>query len=213
YSELTNVCGWVKDNAGMGSLDRNQHELVLVFKNGTRPHRNNVQLGQFGRNRTNVWQYPSTSHFGRRGEEGDLLAGHPTPKPVALVADALLDCSARGALVLDPFLGSGSTLIAAERVGRRCKLTKRQIIAKRLVNRAVEGDLKSVPLLLNETRLHENLPGPGAAEEVFGGPEQQPVIDSIVQRIRAAAAATSAPAPEPEVSTDEAGEDDYAGQR
>ena len=105
-----------------------------------------------------------------------------------------------------------ATVLVTEN-GRRRKLTKRQIIAKRLVNRAVEGDLKPVPLLLNETRLHENLPGPGAAEEVFGGPEQQPVIDSIVQRIRAAAAATSAPAPEPEVSTDEAGEDDYAGQR
>jgi DNA modification methylase len=121
YSELKNLCVWVKDNAGMGSLYRSQHELVLAFKNGTRPHRNNVQLGQFGRNRTNVWRYPSTSHFGQRGEEGDLLAGHPTPKPVALVADALLDCSARGAFVLDPFLGSGSTLIAAERVGRSCR--------------------------------------------------------------------------------------------
>jgi DNA modification methylase len=120
YSELKNLCVWVKDNAGMGSLYRSQHELIFVFKNGAGRHRNNVQLGQFGRNRTNVWHYPATSHFGRRGEEGDLLAGHPTPKPVALVADALLDCSARGALVLDPFLGSGSTLIAAERVGRIC---------------------------------------------------------------------------------------------
>jgi DNA modification methylase len=105
----------------MGSLYRSQHELILVFKSGNRPHCNNVQLGQFGRNRSNVWHYPATSHFGRRGEEGDLLAGHPTPKPVALVADALLDCSARGGLVLDPFLGSGSTLIAAERVGRICR--------------------------------------------------------------------------------------------
>jgi DNA modification methylase len=121
YSELKNLCVWVKDNAGMGSLYRSQHELVFVFKRGTGRHRNNVQLGQFGRNRTNVWQYPSTSHFGRRGEEGDLLARHPTPKPVALIADALLDCSTRGALVLDPFLGSGSTLIAAERVGRNCR--------------------------------------------------------------------------------------------
>jgi DNA modification methylase len=105
----------------MGSLYRSQHELILVFKNGTRPHRNNVQLGQFGRNRSNVWQYPSNSRFGRRGEEGDLLAQHPTPKPVALIADALLDCTARSAVVLDPFLGSGSTLIAAERVGRTCR--------------------------------------------------------------------------------------------
>ena len=121
YSELKNLCVWVKDNAGMGSLYRSQHELVFVLKNGTRAHRNNVQLGQFGRNRTNVWHYPATSHFGRRGEEGDLIAQHPTPKPVALVADALLDCSARGTLILDPFLGSGSTLIAAERVGRVCR--------------------------------------------------------------------------------------------
>jgi DNA modification methylase len=119
--ELKNLCAWVKDNAGMGSLYRSQHELVLVFKSGTGPHRNNVQLGQYGRNRTNVWHYPSVSNFGRRGEEGNLLALHPTVKPVALVADAIMDCSARGDLVLDPFLGSGSTLIAAERVGRICR--------------------------------------------------------------------------------------------
>jgi DNA modification methylase len=118
YLELKNLCAWVKDNAGMGSLYRSQHELVLVFKSGAAPHRNNVQLGQYGRNRTNVWHYPSVSNFGRRGEEGNLLFLHPTVKPVALVADAIMDCSARGDIVLDPFLGSGSTLIAAERVGR-----------------------------------------------------------------------------------------------
>jgi DNA modification methylase len=118
YLELKNLCAWVKDNAGMGSLYRSQHELVLVFKSGAAPHRNNVQLGQYGRNRTNVWHYSSVSNFGRRGEEGNLLSLHPTVKPVALVADAIMDCSARGDIVLDPFLGSGSTLIAAERVGR-----------------------------------------------------------------------------------------------
>ena len=120
YSELKNLCAWVKDNAGMGSLYRSQHELVLVFKSGAAPHRNNVQLGQYGRNRTNVWQYPTINNFGRRGDEGNLLTLHPTVKPVALVADAIMDCSARGDIVLDPFLGSGSTLIAAERVGRVC---------------------------------------------------------------------------------------------
>ncbi len=120
YSEFKNLCVWVKDNAGMGSLYRSQHELIFVFKNGRAPHRNNVELGRHGRNRTNVWQYPSLSNFGRRGEEGNLAALHPTVKPVALIADALLDCSARGDLVLDPFLGSGSTVIAAERVGRSC---------------------------------------------------------------------------------------------
>lgn len=91
-----------------------------MFKAGKAPHRNNVQLGRFGRNRTNVWQYPGANTLSRTGEEGDLLAMHPTVKPVALVADALLDASARGEIVLDSFLGSGSTLLAAERVGRVC---------------------------------------------------------------------------------------------
>jgi DNA modification methylase len=104
----------------MGSLYRSQHELVFVFKHGRNGHRNNVQLGQFGRNRTNVWQYPGANSFARCGEEGNLLALHPTVKPVAMVADAILDCSGRGDLVLDAFLGSGTTLIAAERTGRRC---------------------------------------------------------------------------------------------
>jgi DNA modification methylase len=120
YSELKNLCVWVKDNAGMGSLYRSQHELVFVFKHGRNGHRNNVQLGQYGRNRSNVWHYPGANSFSRRGEEGNLLALHPTVKPVAMVADAILDCSARGDIVLDAFLGSGTTLIAAERTGRRC---------------------------------------------------------------------------------------------
>jgi hypothetical protein len=120
YTELKNLCVWVKDNAGMGSLYRSQHELVLLFKHGRGPHRNNVQLGQYGRNRSNVWRYPCARSFSRSGEEGNLLALHPTVKPVALVADAILDCSARGDNVLDGFLGSGTTVIAAERTGRRC---------------------------------------------------------------------------------------------
>ena len=120
YSELKNLCVWVKDNGGMGSLYRSRHELVLVFKHGRDGHRNNVQLGKYGRNRSNVWHYPGANSFARRGEEGDLLALHPTVKPVSLVADAILDCSARGDIVLDSFLGSGTTVIAAERTGRRC---------------------------------------------------------------------------------------------
>lgn len=118
YAELKNLCVWAKSNAGMGSLYRSQHELVFVYKHGRAPHRNNVQLGSFGRHRSNLWTYPGMTSFGRSGEEGDLLALHPTVKPVALVADAMLDASARGDLVLDPFLGSGTTLTAAERVGR-----------------------------------------------------------------------------------------------
>jgi DNA modification methylase len=120
YGELKNVCVWAKDSAGMGSLYRSQHELVFVFKHGRERHRNNVQLGQYGRNRSNVWHYPGVNSFARTGEEGNLLALHPTVKPVALVADAIMDCTARGDVVLDAFLGSGTTVIAAERVGRRC---------------------------------------------------------------------------------------------
>lgn len=120
YGELKNVCVWVKDNAGMGALYRSQHELVFVFKHGSGAHRNNVQLGQHGRNRSNVWHYPGVNSFGRATEEGNLLALHPTVKPVALVGDAILDCTERDDIVLDAFLGSGTTLIAAERTGRRC---------------------------------------------------------------------------------------------
>jgi DNA modification methylase len=120
YCELENLCVWVKDNGGMGSLYRSRHELVFVFKSGRHGHRNNVQLGRFGRNRTNVWHYPGINSFSRCSEEGNLLALHPTVKPVALVADAILDCSARGDIVLDSFLGSGTSIIAAERTGRRC---------------------------------------------------------------------------------------------
>jgi len=120
YGELKNLCIWVKDNGGMGSLYRSQHELVFVHKNGHALQPNNVQLGRFGRNRNNVWHYPGVNSFARCGEEGNLLALHPTVKPVAMVADAILDCSARGDIVLDGFLGSGTTVIAAERTGRRC---------------------------------------------------------------------------------------------
>lgn len=120
YADLKNLCVWAKDNAGMGSLYRSQHELVLVFKHGKGAHQNHVQLGQHGRHRSNVWRYPGVNSFGRATEEGNLLALHPTVKPVALVADAILDASKRGEIVLDSFLGSGTTLMAAERVGRAC---------------------------------------------------------------------------------------------
>jgi DNA modification methylase len=120
YSDLKNICVWAKDKGGMGSLYRSQHELVLVFKHGAASHRNNVELGQYGRNRTNVWNYPGANTTSRQSGEGNLLALHPTVKPVALIADAIMDCSARGEIVVDCFLGSGSTLLAAERVGRVC---------------------------------------------------------------------------------------------
>lgn len=116
YSEFKNLVVWVKTNAGMGSLYRSQHELIFVFKSGAAAHTNNVQLGRYGRNRTNVWTYPGVNGF---GAERKNLALHPTVKPTALVTDAIRDCSKRGALVLDPFAGSGTTLVAAHRAGRR----------------------------------------------------------------------------------------------
>jgi DNA modification methylase len=116
YREFKNLCVWSKTNAGMGSLYRSQHELVFVFKNGSAPHVNNVELGRFGRNRSNIWNYVGQNSFG--GDRETELAMHPPVKPVALVADAILDCSERGGIVLDGFAGSGTTLIAAEKAGR-----------------------------------------------------------------------------------------------
>ena len=108
------------DNGGIGALYCPRHELVFVFKTGDGPHRNNVQLGRFGRNSSNVWRYPGVNSLARDTGEGNLLALHSTVKPVALVTDAILDCTGRGDIVLDGFLGSGTTVIAAERTGRRC---------------------------------------------------------------------------------------------
>ncbi len=118
YSDLKNICIWNKSNGGMGSLYRSKHEMVAVFKNGSASHTNNVLLGKHGRYRTNVWDYPGVNTFGST----DDLKMHPTVKPVAMVADAIMDCTNRGGIVLDPFAGSGSTLIACEQVGRiaRC---------------------------------------------------------------------------------------------
>jgi ParB-like chromosome segregation protein Spo0J len=118
YSELKNLCVWNKSNAGMGSFYRSKHELVFVWKCGTAAHINNFELGQHGRHRSNVCYAGVNSMRAGRLEE---LAMHPTVKPVALVADAIKDCSRRGGLVLDPFCGSGTILIAAERSGRKAR--------------------------------------------------------------------------------------------
>lgn len=117
YDDLLNICVWNKSNAGMGSLYRSKHEMVFVYRVGSGPHTNNVELGKHGRNRTNVWDYASVNSMkGSRREDLDL---HPTVKPVAMVADAYCDVTRQSDLVLDIFLGSGTSLIAAERVGRR----------------------------------------------------------------------------------------------
>ena len=117
YGERLNLCIWNKSNAGMGSLYRSKHELVFVYRVGTAPHLNTVELGKHGRNRTNVWDYASVNSM--RGSRREDLALHPTVKPTGLVADAIQDVTRRGDLVLDLFLGSGTTLMAAERTGRR----------------------------------------------------------------------------------------------
>src|SRR5690348_3342879 len=119
YGDLLNLCVWNKSNAGMGSLYRSKHELVFVYRVGRAPHFNAVELGRHGRNRTNVFDYASVNSFvGSRRED---LALHPTVKPTALVADAIQDVTRRGEIVLDPFLGSGTLLLACELTGRRAR--------------------------------------------------------------------------------------------
>lgn len=117
YTEFKQLAVWAKDNAGMGSFYRSQHELVFIFKSGRGRHVNNFGLGSKGRHRTNLWSYSGANSF-RKGRDQDLQ-DHPTIKPVAMVADAILDCSNRDDLVLDPFSGSGTTLLAAHRTKRR----------------------------------------------------------------------------------------------
>ena len=117
YDEFLNLIVWNKTNAGQGSFYRSQHELIGLFRVGDKAHQNNIELGRHGRNRSNVWTYAGVNSFGS-GRDA-LLAVHPTVKPVALVADAIKDCTSKGDLVLDPFLGSGTTILAAEKVGRR----------------------------------------------------------------------------------------------
>ena len=114
-----NLIVWAKTNAGMGSLYRSQHELLPLFRKGTAPHVNNVELGKRGRWRSNVWTYPGASSLGSDARRG--LKDHPTVKPTAMLEDALLDLTNRGDIVIDQFLGSGSTLIAAEKTGRVCR--------------------------------------------------------------------------------------------
>ena len=118
YTELKNLCIWNKSNGGMGSLYRSKHELVFVYKNGRAAHVNNIELGKHGRYRTNVWDYAGVNTF----QNNKDLELHPTVKPIAMIEDAILDCTKRGDIVLDVFGGSGSTLIAAEKCGRKARL-------------------------------------------------------------------------------------------
>lgn len=117
YDAMLNLIVWTKTNAGQGSFYRSQHELIGVFRKGAEPHLNTIELGRHGRNRSNVWSYAGANTF-RKGRLEDLR-GHPTVKPVGMIADAIRDCTRRGQIVLDTFCGSGATLLAAERVGRQ----------------------------------------------------------------------------------------------
>ncbi|MGE0409481.1 MAG: site-specific DNA-methyltransferase [Amphiplicatus sp.] len=163
FAELKNICIWNKTNGGMGSLYRSKHELVFVFKNGAAPHINNVELGRFGRYRTNVWDYAGANSFGTSRLED--LADHPTVKPVALVADALQDVTQRGDLVLDSFCGSGSTIIAAERSSRRAA--------------AIELDPKFVDVAI---RRFEKAAGVPAVNSESGKTFEQTRIDRAFER-------------------------------
>jgi DNA modification methylase len=116
YGDMLNLIVWAKTNAGQGSFYRSAHELIGVFRVGKSTHLNNIQLGRHGRSRSNVWHYAGVNSF--RAGRMDELRAHPTAKPIALIADAIKDCTARGEIVLDTFSGSGSTIMAAERVGR-----------------------------------------------------------------------------------------------
>lgn len=140
--ELKNICVWTKSNGGMGSLYRSQHEFVFVYKHGNARHINNVNLGRAGRWRSNVWDYVGANSFG--AERDEMLKMHPTVKPVAMIADAILDVSKRNGIVLDPFAGSGSTILAAERTGRRAA--------------AIEIDPKYVDVAIRRYQLHVGKP-------------------------------------------------------
>jgi DNA modification methylase len=118
YTQAKQLIVWKKDNGGMGTFYRSRHELIFVYKNGRRKHINNFELGQNGRYRTNIWEYTGMNSFATRDREA--LEDHPTVKPVKLVADAILDCSNVYGIILDAFLGSGTTLLAAEQTNRIC---------------------------------------------------------------------------------------------
>lgn len=146
YDKRLNICVWNKTNAGMGSFYRSQHELCFIFKKGSASHTNNVQLGKFGRNRSNVWTYPGMNTFGE--ERDELLASHPTVKNTEMIADILLDASHPKETVLDGFLGSGTTLIAAQKSNRRC-------IGVEIEPKYIDVAIKRFQAISNEPVIHK----------------------------------------------------------
>jgi DNA modification methylase len=122
YERFLNIAVWAKNRPGMGSYLRSQHELFFIFAKGGAPARNNIQLGRFGRSRSNVWSYPSAASLAKTAEEGNPLSFHPTVKPLALICDILLDSTVKRDIVVDPFAGSGTTVIACEKLGRTARV-------------------------------------------------------------------------------------------
>jgi DNA modification methylase len=169
YAEYKNLCVWNKTNAGMGSFYRSKHELVFVFKNGAAPHINNFGLGGDGRYRTNVWDYPGVN-IRRPGGHSDLLM-HPTAKPVAMVMDAIKDCSKRNGIILDPFSGSGTTIIAAQRTKRIARAMELDAAYVDLAIRRWEALTGEKPrqaetgLTLDEVAIQRGVPAPHYAFE------------------------------------------------
>lgn len=167
YDGLLNLIVWVKDNAGMGSLYRSRHELVALFKKGKRSHINNVTLGSQGRYRTNVWEYPGVNSFSRAGE----LKLHPTVKNASMIEEAIKDVTEAGAIVLDPFGGSGTTLVAAQKSRRTARLIELDPLYCDVILRRAQG--LGLSAILEETgasfaevgrlRADDNLPRRGDA--------------------------------------------------
>jgi DNA modification methylase len=158
-----NLIVWRKTNAGMGSLYRSQHELLPLFKKGTVTHINNVQPGRRGRWRSNVWTYPGASSFGSDARRG--LKDHPTVKPTALLEDALLDLTNRGDIVIDPFLGSGSTLIAADKSGRVCRSIELDPLYVDVIVRRYESSTGNPAVLVETGEPFDALSARRAAEQ------------------------------------------------
>ena len=162
----SNLIVWAKTNAGMGSLYRSQHELLPLFKNGSASHVNNVALGKHGRWRSNVWTYPGASSLGSDARRG--LEEHPTVKPTAMLEDALLDLTNRGDIVVDPFLGSGSTLIAADKTGRVCRGVELDPLYVDVIVRRYEAATGASGLLVQTGETFEALAIRRALEQVSG---------------------------------------------
>lgn len=170
FSELKNLCIWNKTNGGMGTFYRSKHELIFVFKVGTAQHVNTFGLGETGRYRTNVWDYAGVNSF-REGRLGDLEL-HPTVKPVDLVADAIKDCSRRGAIVLDPFGGSGTTMIAAQKSGRLGRLIEYDPAYCDVILRRFEAVIGTSAILARTGQTFEDVAATCPLSETSNGPNQ-----------------------------------------